>query len=73
MDEFQKILPSDNILKLRKLTEEICGFEPDVECKINKLRELFEIFENAIESTKNQNTKIKKYEEMFLEIRKILY
>lgn len=71
MSEFQK-LPSDNILKLRKLTEQICSVEPSGDCIVDKLRSAIEKGTEEILSSKTERTKIKYYEKMFSEIKNII-
>jgi len=71
MSEFQ-ISPSENILKLRKLTEQICDIEPSGGCVIEKLKNAIEIGYEEISSSKTEKTRLKKYEKMFLEIKKII-
>lgn len=72
MDKFQNIAPSENILKLRKLTEQICSVEPNDECVMNELKMIIEKGTEAILSSKTERTKLKYYENMFLEIKKLI-
>jgi hypothetical protein len=71
MDKFQ-VLPSDNILKLRKLTEQICDIEPSEEDVIEKLKNVIQKTSDGILSSKTERTKLKYYEKMFLEIKTII-
>jgi hypothetical protein len=71
MSEFQTS-PSDNILKLRKLTEQICSVEPLGDCIVDKLKNAIEKGTEEVLSSKTERTKIKYYEKMFLEIKNIL-
>jgi hypothetical protein len=71
MSEFQ-ILPSDNILKLRKLTEQICNIEPTGGCIIESLKTALEKGTEEIMSSKTERTKLKHYEKMFSDIKKII-
>lgn len=71
MSEFQTS-PSDNILKLRKLTEQICSVEPSGDCIVDKLRNAIEKGTEEILSSKTERTKIKYYEKMFSEIKNII-
>jgi hypothetical protein len=73
MDEFQKITPSENILKLRKLTEEICSIESDDEDIINEIKLIIDNATEAILSSKTERTKMKHYENMFLRIKKLIH
>lgn len=72
MDEFQNITPSENILKLRKLTEQICSVESNDDCIMNELKIIINKGTEAILSSKTQRTKLKNYENMFLEIKKLI-
>jgi 16S rRNA U1498 N3-methylase RsmE len=80
MSEFQispsennlKILPSENILQLRKLTEQICNVKPDGDCIIDKLKNAIELGTEDILSSKTERTKLKYYEKMFSEIKTII-
>jgi hypothetical protein len=73
MDKFQ-VLPSDNILKLRKLTEQICNIEPSEEEEdvIEKLKNVIQKTSDSILSSKTERTKLKYYEKMFSEIKTII-
>lgn len=71
MKKFQ-ITPSDNILKLRKLTEEICNIEPSGECVIEKIKKVLKNGCDDILSSKTERTKLKYYEKMFSEIKTII-
>lgn len=71
MDEFQ-ISPSENILKLRKLTEQICNIEPSEEDVIGQLKNVIQKASDNILSSKTERTKLKYYEKMFLEIKTII-
>lgn len=71
MGEFQ-MSPSENILKLRKLTEEICNIEPSGGCVIEKLRTAIKNGTEGILSSKTERTKLKYYEKMFSEIKTII-
>ena len=71
MDKFQ-VLPSDNILKLRKLTEQICNIEPSEEDVIEKLKNVIQKTSDSILSSKTERTKLKYYEKMFSEIKTII-
>lgn len=72
MDKFQ-VLPSDNILKLRKLTEQICNIEPsEEEDVIEKLKNVIQKTSDSILSSKTERTKLKYYEKMFSEIKTII-
>lgn len=71
MDKFQ-VLPSDNILKLRKLTEQICNIEPSEEDVIDKLKNVIQKANDNILSSKTERTKLKYYEKMFSEIKTII-
>ena len=71
MSEFQ-MSPSENILKLRKLTEEICNIEPSGGCVIEKLRTAIKNGTEDILSSKTERTKLKYYEKMFSEIKTII-
>lgn len=71
MGEFQ-ISPSENILKLRKLTEQICNVEPAGDCIIEKLKTAIERGTDEILSSKTERTKLKYYEKMFSEIKTII-
>ena len=71
MDEFQKIIPSENIIKLRKLTEQICSVDAD-ECAIEKIKNAIEKGTELIMSSKTEKTKLKYYEKMFSEIKLII-
>lgn len=71
MSEFQTS-PSENILKLRKLTEQICNLEPDGICIIDKLKSAIEKGTEAILTSKTERTKLKYYELMFSEIKTII-
>lgn len=71
MNEFQ-ITPSDNILKLRKLTEQICDIEPTGDCIVKKLKDAIEKGTEDIMSSKTERTKLKHYEKMFSEIKTII-
>jgi hypothetical protein len=71
MDKFQ-VLPSDNILKLRKLTEQICDIEPSEEDVIEKLKNVIQKTSDGILSSKTERTKLKYYEKMFSEIKTII-
>lgn len=72
MDKFQNIAPSENILKLRKLTEQLCSVESNDECMINELKSIIDKGTEAILSSKTERTKLKHYENMFLEIKKLI-
>jgi hypothetical protein len=69
-DNFQ-ILPSENILQLRKLTEKICKIKAD-DYLIEKLKNAIELGTEDILSSKTERTKLKYYEKMFSEIKNIL-
>jgi hypothetical protein len=71
MSEFQ-ISPSENILKLRKLTEQICNVETSVDCIIENLKIAINIGTEDILSSKTERTKLKHYEKMFSEIKTII-
>jgi hypothetical protein len=71
MEQFQAS-PSDNIIKLRKLTEQICGAEPFEEDVVDKLRNVIQKASDNILSSKTEKTKLKYYEKMFLEIKTII-
>ena len=71
MDEFQ-ISPSENILKLRKLTEQICNIEPSEEDVIEQLKNIIQKANDSILLSKTERTKLKCYEKMFLEIKTII-
>jgi hypothetical protein len=71
MGEFQ-LSPSDNILKLRKLTEQICNIEPTGECIIETLKILIDKTNEEILVSKTEKTKLKHYEKMFSQIKKII-
>lgn len=71
MGEFQ-ISPSENILKLRKLTEQICNIESTGDCVIEKLKGAINRCSNEILSSKTERTKLKYYEKMFSEIKMII-
>ncbi len=71
MSEFQTS-PSENILKLRKLTEQICNVEPSGESIIEKLKSAIEKGTEEIMSSKTERTKLKHYEKMFSEIKTII-
>lgn len=71
MSEFQ-ISPSENILKLRKLTEQICNVESSGDCIIEKLKIAINKGTEDILSSKTERTKLKHYEKMFSEIKTII-
>jgi hypothetical protein len=71
MDEFQ-ISPSENILKLRKLTEQICNVETSEEDVLEKLKNVIQKASDNILSSKTERTKLKYYEKMFSEIKTII-
>jgi hypothetical protein len=71
MDEFQKIIPSENIIKLRKLTEQICSVEND-EFVIEQIKDIIDRGTELIMSSKTEKTKLKYYEKMFSEIKLII-
>jgi hypothetical protein len=71
MGEFQ-LSPSENILKLRKLTEQICNIEPTGDCIIEKLRIAIDKGTTDILSSKTERTKLKYYEKMFSDIKTII-
>lgn len=80
MSEFQistsenklKILPSENILQLRKLTEQICNVKKEGDYIIEKLKNAIESGTEDILSSKTERTKLKYYEKMFSEIKTII-
>lgn len=72
MDEFKKITPSENILQLRKLTEQICSVEKEDNLILNELTFIINKWNEAVSSSKTQKTKLKNYENMFLEIKKLI-
>ena len=67
-------VPSENILKLRKLTEEICNRESNNEYKeiVLKLKSIVDDGIDEISSSKTMKTKVKCYESMCMTITKIL-
>ena len=67
-------VPSENILKLRALTEQMCLQAPDNDYKevVLQLREIIDICKEEIENTKNTKTKIKCYETMCFSMANIL-
>lgn len=70
-----KSVPSENILQLRKLTEEICNTDKsDSEYKkiVRELKYLVETGVEDIKSSKTTKTKIKCYENMCATITNIL-
>lgn len=71
MGEFQ-LSPSENILKLRKLTEQICNIESNDDCVIEKLRVVIDSGTRDILSSKTERTKLKYYEKMFSDIKTII-
>ena len=71
MNKFQ-MLPSENIIKLRQLTDEICNIHPVNESIIENLKNIIESGSNKILSSKTERTKLKYYEQMFSEIKKII-
>lgn len=71
MGEFQ-MSPSENILKLRKLTEQICSVQPEENCIIKQLKNVIENATEHILSSKTEKTKLKYYEKMFSEIKAII-
>jgi len=71
MDEFQ-ISPSENILKLRKLTEQICNVETSEEDVLEKLKNVIQKASDNILSSKTERTKLKYYEKMFSELKTII-
>lgn len=72
MSEFQTS-PSENILKLRKLTEQICSIEPTTDCVVDKIKMAIEKGTEEILSSKTERTKLKYYEKMFSEIKNIIH
>lgn len=72
MGEIKNISPSENILKLRKLTEQICSIEPDTDCVLNEIRIIIDSCTEQIISSKTEKTKLKYYEKMFSEIKKTI-
>jgi hypothetical protein len=67
-------VPSENILKLRALTEQMCLQGPDDDYKqvVSQLKEIIDICREEIENTKNTKTKIKCYETMCFSMANIL-
>jgi hypothetical protein len=72
MGELKNISPSENILKLRKLTEQICSIEPDTDYVLNEIRTIIDSCTEQIISSKTEKTKLKYYEKMFSEIKKTI-
>ena len=72
MGELKNISPSENILKLRKLTEQICSIEPDTDYVLNEIRTIIDSCTEQIISSKTEKTKLKHYEKMFSEIKKTI-
>jgi hypothetical protein len=68
-------VPSENILKLRELTDRICENQnSEVEYKkvVNQLKNVVELGVLEIEKTKTPKTKMKCYENMCVTIKTIL-
>lgn len=71
-----KNVPSDNILKLRELTEKLCNIEKtdDIQYKdvLKKLKKVIDEGKKTVETSDSDNTKIKCYESMCITIMKLL-
>lgn len=67
-------VPSDNILKLRELTDKICNRETNDEYKeiVLKLKEIVDEGKDEIANSKTIKTRVKCYETMCITITKIL-
>lgn len=67
-------VPSENILKLRKLTEQICSTENNDEYKdiVLQLKEILDGGKDEIAKSKTIKTKVQCYENMCVTITKIL-
>ena len=68
------IVTSENILKLRELTEKICSVSPkgEYETVLSDVKSIVEKSEDEIEKTLSSNQKIKYYEQMCKKINNIL-
>jgi hypothetical protein len=71
-----KTVPSDNILKLRALTERLCSIEhiSDVQYKdvLKKLKNMIDDGKKTVDTADTEQSKIKCYETMCITIMKIL-
>jgi hypothetical protein len=71
-----KTVPSDNILKLRALTDRLCSVEhvSDVQYKdvLKKLKSLIGEGKKTVDTANSEQSKIKCYETMCITIMKIL-
>lgn len=67
-------VPSENILKLRELTEQICNRENQDEYKeiVLQLKDILDDGKEEIANSKTVKTKVKCYESMCMTITKIL-
>ena len=68
------IVTSENILKLRELTEKICSVPPkgEYETVLSDVKSIVKKGEDEVEKTFSSNQKIKCYEQMFKKINNIL-
>jgi hypothetical protein len=71
-----KNVPSDNILKLRELTNKLCSVEyaDDVQYKdvLKKLKSVIDDGKKTVDTANSEQTKIKCYESMCVTIMTIL-
>ena len=67
-------VPSENILRLRKLTKEICSSENQDEYKdiVLQLKEILEEGNEELGNTKTMKKRVKCYESMYLTFTKLL-
>jgi hypothetical protein len=67
-------VPSENILKLRELTEKMCLRDSDIEYReiLLRLKEIVDSGKDEIHNSKTTKTKVKCYESMCLTITTIL-
>ena len=66
-------VPSENILKLRSLTEQLC-FKKDIENNeiVLEIKKIIESNLDIINNSETTNIKVKHYEKMFLNISNLL-
>jgi hypothetical protein len=67
-------MPSDNILKLRELTEKICdpAYGETCEKTLVKIKKIMNDGTNELESAKTNQSKIKYYENLYTKIKNLI-
>ncbi len=70
MKEF-RVLPSENIIELRKLTDQIC-LKSDNEILVDNIKQIINRYTEQVISIKTEKTKLKYYEQMFSELKSLI-